>query len=52
MKTSVVVLLASVASAYGHCVITSVVGANGVTTMGFGVSKSFYAYPTTLSLEG
>ncbi|KAJ7467199.1 hypothetical protein FB451DRAFT_1040683 [Mycena latifolia] len=48
MKTSAIVLLTSAASAYGHCVITSVIGANGVTTMGFGVTANGLAANTVL----
>ncbi|KAJ6508092.1 hypothetical protein DFH09DRAFT_1199332 [Mycena vulgaris] len=47
MKTTAIVFLTSVASAYGHAVITSVVGANGVTTMGFGVTNTVLRTGTT-----
>ncbi|KAJ7302264.1 hypothetical protein DFH08DRAFT_794606 [Mycena albidolilacea] len=47
MRTSPAILLTSVASAYGHVVITSVIGANGVTTTGFGVTNNTLRTGTT-----
>ncbi|KAF7359900.1 putative gegh 16 protein [Mycena venus] len=47
MRTSSAILLTSVASAYGHVVITSVIGANGVTTTGFGVTNNTLRTGTT-----
>ncbi|KAJ7782335.1 hypothetical protein DFH07DRAFT_949138 [Mycena maculata] len=47
MKTSAVILLASVASVYGHGVITSVIGANGVVTLSMGVTNSTSSGGTT-----
>ncbi|KAJ6629495.1 hypothetical protein B0H10DRAFT_2388834 [Mycena sp. CBHHK59/15] len=47
MKTSAILLLIGAASAYGHAVITAVIGANGVTTMGFGVTNTTLRTGTT-----
>ncbi|KAJ6582027.1 hypothetical protein B0H19DRAFT_1117323 [Mycena capillaripes] len=47
MRISPAVLLTSAASAYGHVVITSVIGANGVTTTGFGVINNTLRTGTT-----
>ncbi|KAJ7150552.1 hypothetical protein C8R43DRAFT_1067998 [Mycena crocata] len=49
--TSAIILITSAASAYGHAVITSVIGANGVKTMGMGVSDIASTVPRTGTSE-